>query len=53
MTILERTGDSRWYIKHTNVGEVPDIASVFVKLTADLSEDVCENDDEDMAAVLR
>lgn len=53
MTILERTGDSRWYIKHTNVGENPDIASVLVKLTADLPEDVCENDDEDVAAVLR
>lgn len=53
MTILERTGDSRWYIKHTNAGEAPDIASVLVKLTAGLFEDVCENDDEDVVTVLR
>lgn len=53
MTILERTGDSCWYIKHTNVEEAPDIASVLVKMAMDLSEDVCENDDEDVATILR
>lgn len=51
MTILERTGDSRWYIKHTNVGENPDIASVLVKMTVDLSEDD-GNDGEELAACL-
>lgn len=51
MTILERTGDSRWYIKHTNAGEDPDIASVLVKMTVDLSEDD-GNDGEELAACL-
>lgn len=29
---LERTGDSRWYIKGTNAGESPEIAAVLVKI---------------------
>ena len=31
-TILERTGDSKWYLKHTDAGEGPEIAGVLVKL---------------------
>lgn len=30
--ILERTGDSKWYLKHSNVGEGPETVGVLVKL---------------------
>lgn len=49
--ILERNGDSRWYLKHTGVAEESDIASALIKLTTDLAEDKDEgNGDEDLAA---
>ena len=32
-TILERTGDSKWYLKYTDSGECPDIAVVLAKLS--------------------
>ena len=38
-TILERTGDSKWYIKGTNAGERPEIAAVLVKLSLDVNHD--------------
>lgn len=38
--ILERTGDSRWYLKGTNAGESPEIASAMVKWSAELNDDV-------------
>ena len=50
-TILERNGDSRWYIKHTDAAENPDIASTMIKLAMDLNEDV-GNDGEELAACL-
>jgi len=31
-TILERTGDSKWYIKHTNLNDTSDRAAVLVEL---------------------
>lgn len=31
-TILERTGDSKWYLKGTDHGECPEIAAVLVKM---------------------
>lgn len=42
-TILERTGDSKWYLKHADVGEGPEIAGVLVKLALGN----CDSDDED------
>lgn len=42
-TILERTGDSKWYLKHTDTGEDPEIAGVLVKLALGN----CDSDDED------
>lgn len=50
-TIFERSGDSRWYVKHTDVCENASIASSLIKLTVDLAEDE-DNGDEDLAAVL-
>lgn len=38
-TILERTGDSKWYIKGTDAGERPEIAAVLVKLSLDANHD--------------
>lgn len=29
-TIIERTGDSKWYIKGTDAGECPEIAGAMV-----------------------
>lgn len=43
-TILERTGDSKWYLKGTNAGESPEIAAVLVKLSAELNDDVDADD---------
>ena len=37
-TILERTGDSKWYIKWTDAGECPEIAAVLVKLSLGLGD---------------
>lgn len=31
MTILERTGDSNWYIKHTNFNDTPERTAAWVK----------------------
>lgn len=41
-TILERTGDSKWYLKHTDVGEDPEIAGSLVKLVLGNS-DSCDD----------
>lgn len=38
-TILERTGDSKWYLKGTNEGERPEIAAVLVKLSMGTKDD--------------
>lgn len=43
-TILERTGDSRWYLKGTNAGESPEIAAAMVKWSAELNDDVDADD---------
>lgn len=42
--ILERTGDSCWYLKGTNAGESPGIAAAMVKLSAELNDDVDADD---------
>ena len=42
--ILERTGDSRWYLKGTNVGESPEIAAAMAKWSAELNDDVDADD---------
>lgn len=42
-TILERTGDSKWYLKHTDAGEGPEIAGALVMLALGN----CDSDDED------
>lgn len=42
--ILERTGDSKWYIKGTDAGESPEIAAATVKWLVEL-EDVVDADD--------
>lgn len=38
-TILERTGDSKWYLKGTDSGECPEIAAVLVKLSVEMKDD--------------
>lgn len=38
-TILERTGDSKWYLKGTDAGESPEIAAVLVKLSVEMKDD--------------
>ena len=38
-TILERTGDSKWYLKGTNAGERPEIAAMLVKLSMGTKDD--------------
>lgn len=43
-TILERTGDSKWYLKHTEAGEDPEIAAAMVKWSAELNDDVDADD---------
>ena len=40
-TILERTGDSNWYIKHTNLNDIPERVAVWVKSLK------CDCDDAD------
>lgn len=30
-TILERTGDSNWYIRHTNFNDTPERAAAWIK----------------------
>lgn len=42
--ILERTGDSKWYLKGTNAGELPEIAAATVKWSAELNDDVDADD---------
>lgn len=42
--IIERTGDSRWYLKGTNAGESPEIAAEMVKWSAELNDDVDADD---------
>ena len=37
-TILERTGDSKWYIKGKDAGERPEIAAVLVKLSLEMKD---------------
>lgn len=41
--ILERTGNSKWYLKHTEAGEDPKIAGALVKLALGNSD----SDDND------
>lgn len=43
-TILERTGDSRWYLKGTNAGESPEIVAAMVKWSVGLEDDVDADD---------
>lgn len=38
-TILERTGNSKWYMKGTNEGERPEIAAMLVKLSMGTEDD--------------
>lgn len=42
--ILERTGDSKWYLKGTGAGECPEIAAAMVKWSAELEDDVDADD---------
>lgn len=42
--ILERTGDSHWYLKGTNAGESPEIAAAMVKWSVELNDDVDADD---------
>lgn len=42
--ILERTGNSRWYLKGTNAGESPEIAAEMLKWLAELNDDVDADD---------
>lgn len=42
--ILERTGDSHWYLKGTNAGESPEIAAAMVKWPVELNDDVDADD---------
>lgn len=42
--ILERAGDSKWYIKGTDAGECPEIAAAMVKWSAELNDDVDSDD---------
>lgn len=42
--ILERTGDSKWYLKGMDVGECPEIAAAMVKWSAELNDDVDADD---------
>lgn len=39
-TILERTGDSRWYLKGTDAGELSEVAAALVKLLVEMKDDV-------------
>lgn len=44
-TILERAGDSNWYIKHTDFNDKPELAAALVKsLNCDCD---CDCDDAD------
>mgnify|MGYP000276861354 CR=1 FL=1 len=42
--ILERTGDSHWYLKGTDARESPEIAAATVKWSAELNDDVDADD---------
>lgn len=42
--ILERTGDSKWYLKGTDAGERSEIAAEMVKWSAELNDDVDADD---------
>ena len=42
--ILERTGDSKLYIKGTDAGECPEIAAAMGKWSAELEDDVNADD---------
>lgn len=42
--ILERTGDSKWYIKGTDAGECPEIAAAMVKWSVGSEDDVDADD---------
>lgn len=42
--ILERMGDSHWYLKGTDAGESPEIAAAMVKWSAELNDDVDADD---------
>lgn len=42
--ILERTGDSRWYLNGTDVGESSEIAAAMVKWSVELEDDVDADD---------
>lgn len=41
MTILERSGDSNWYIKHTAFNDTPERSAAWVKSLK------CDSNDED------
>lgn len=43
-TILERTGDSKWYLKGTDAGECSGDAAAMVKWAAELNDDVDADD---------
>lgn len=42
--ILERRGDSRWYLKGTDTGESSEIAAAMVKRSVGLEDDVDADD---------
>lgn len=42
--ILDRTGDSKWYIKGTDAGECSEIAAAMVKWLVGLEDDVNADD---------
>jgi len=42
--ILERTGDSKWYIKGTDARECPEIAAAMVKWSVGSEDDVNADD---------
>ena len=43
-TILERTCDSRWWLKVTGAGESSEIAAAMVKWSVELEDDVDADD---------
>lgn len=49
---LERTGNSKWYMKNTYENSDAAGAAAYVKFLANLISDEEENDGEDLAAVL-
>lgn len=51
--ILERTGDSNWYMKNTYENSNATEAASYIKFLTSLFSDEKENDGEDLAAISR